>query len=86
MSCKDGVVDLLGIDLSFLGELLDLEGEVSALVITLNEVLTSVTVLGNDLSIEQGDLAERTFAELLIPVGFFLIGRIINPLATYLDN
>jgi F0F1-type ATP synthase alpha subunit len=76
---------VIGIDATFIGELLILT-IVRALSLNLEFLITGLTVLGNDRQVEQGDIAERTFAELLIEVGFFLVGRIIDPAANFLDQ
>ncbi len=56
------------------------------LALNLEFIITGLTVLGNDRLVEQGDIAERSFAEILIEVGFFLVGRIIDPTANFLDQ
>lgn len=76
---------MIGLDATFIGELLILT-IVRALSLNLEFLITGLTVLGNDRQVEQGDIAERTFAELLIEVGFFLVGRIIDPAANFLDQ
>jgi len=80
----DGVARVVALDLTFIGELLLLT-IVKALTLNLELIITGLSVLGNDRDVEQGDLAERTYTELLIQVGFFLIGRIIDPAANFLD-
>jgi F0F1-type ATP synthase alpha subunit len=81
----DGVSRVIGLDFTFIGELLILT-IVRALSLNIEFIITGLTVLGNDRQVEQGDIAERTFAELLIEVGFFLVGRIIDPAANFLDQ
>jgi F0F1-type ATP synthase alpha subunit len=81
----DGVGRVVGIDYCFVGELL-LLSVMRGLALNLEFIITGLTVLGNDRLVEQGDIAERSFAELLIEVGFFLVGRIIDPTANFLDQ
>lgn len=81
----DGVSRVIGLDTSFVGELLILT-VVRALSLNLEFLITGLTVLGNDRLVEQGDIAERSFAELLIEVGFYFVGRIIDPIAQFLDE
>jgi F0F1-type ATP synthase alpha subunit len=80
----DGVSRVIALDHTFIGELL-LLANVRAITLNLELIITGLSVLGNDREVEQGDIAERTYAELLIEVGFFLIGRIIDPAANFLD-
>lgn len=84
LSIKDGVARVVSLDLTFIGELLILSN-VKALTINLEYTISGLSILGNDRDVEQGDIVERTYAELLISVGFFLIGRTIDPVANYLD-
>lgn len=81
----DGVARVIGLDHAFVGELVVL-AMVKALTLNLENFVTGLSILGNDRGVVQGDVAERTFAELLIEVGFFLVGRIIDPLANFLDQ
>jgi F0F1-type ATP synthase alpha subunit len=80
----DGVSRVVALDWTFIGELILLT-RVRSLTLNLDFIITGLSVLGNDREVEEGDLAERTFTELLIEVGFFLIGRIIDPAANYID-
>lgn len=85
LSTIDGVAKVLGLGATFIGELLVLSA-IRALSLNLEYLLTGLTVLGNDRLVEQGDIAERSFTELLIEVGFHLVGRIVDPTATFLDE
>jgi F0F1-type ATP synthase alpha subunit len=85
LSCIDGVARVIALDHTFVGELLVLTA-VKAVTLNLEYIITGLSVLGNDRHVEQADVAERTFAELLIQVGFFLVGRIIDPAANFLDE
>ena len=84
LSVVDGVSRVIALDTSFIGELILLL-RVRAVTLNLELLITGLSVLGNDRDVEQGDIAERTLAELLIAVGFFLIGRVIDPAANFLD-
>jgi F0F1-type ATP synthase alpha subunit len=84
LSVVDGVSRVIALDTSFIGELILLL-IVRAVTLNLELLITGLSVLGNDRDVEQGDIAERTLAELLIAVGFFLIGRVIDPAANFLD-
>ncbi|HEY1056651.1 MAG TPA: hypothetical protein VGE24_16005 [Emticicia sp.] len=81
----DGVARVFGLVFTFIGELLAVVS-IKALALNLESIVTGLSILGNDRNVVQGDVAERTFAELLIEVGFFLVGRIIDPVANYLDQ
>lgn len=80
----DGVARVISLDHTFIGELLLLT-TVRAITLNLELIITGLSVLGNDRNVEQADLAERTYVELVIEVGFFLMGRIIDPASNFLD-
>jgi len=84
-SIIDGVARVVSLEHTFIGELLIIAA-LKAMALNLEESITALTILGNDRNVLQGDLAERTFAELLIEVGFYLIGRVIDPAANFLDE
>jgi F0F1-type ATP synthase alpha subunit len=84
LSSIDGVGQVICLDYSFIGELIYLT-QVRSLTLNLDFILTGLSILGNDVDVEQGDLAERSFTELIIEIGFFLVGRVIDPAANYLD-
>ena len=85
MTAIDGVARVAGMDLTFIGELINLY-TVKAVTLNLEFFISGLTILGNDRNVEQGDIAERTFMELLIKVGFYLIGRVIDPISNFLDD
>lgn len=81
----DGVSRVVGLDEIFVGELLVLS-IVRALAMNLELLMTGLTVLGSDRQVEQADIVERSFAELLIEIGFYLLGRVLDPVANFLDE
>jgi F-type H+-transporting ATPase subunit alpha len=80
----DGVARVASLDASFIGELVLLTF-FKAITLNLEYDITGLTVLGNDRAVEQGDIVERSFMEILVEIGFFLVGRIIDPAANFLD-
>jgi F0F1-type ATP synthase alpha subunit len=81
----DGVGRVVGLDDAAVGELIVLT-TIKAVTLNLEFSITGLTVLGNDMEVEQGDLAERTYVELLIGVGFHLIGRIVDAAGNFIDG
>jgi F0F1-type ATP synthase alpha subunit len=81
----DGVARVMALDATFIGELIILSS-FKAMTLNLEYLITGLTVLGNDRAVEQGDIAERSFMELLVEVGFFLVSRVIDPAANFLDE
>ena len=85
LTAIDGVARVASMDLTFIGELINL-ATLKAVTLNLEFFISGLTILGNDRDVEQGDIAERTFMELLINVGFYLIGRVIDPISNFLDD
>jgi F-type H+/Na+-transporting ATPase subunit alpha len=85
LAVLDGVGRAIKIKKSFINELSLFDCVIFGLIITLNKGTTNLTIIGNDRFVEQGDFVERTFAELLISVGFSLLGRVIDPVGNFLD-
>ena len=85
LTAIDGVARVSGLDTTFIGELINL-GVIKSVTLNLEFFISGLTILGNDRDVEQGDIAERTFMELLINVGFYLIGRVIDPISNFLDD
>lgn len=85
LSVIDGVARVVSLDTSFIGELLLLTN-VRGITLNLEYYITGLSILGNDRVVEQGDIVERLYTELLIEVGFFLVGRIIDPAGNFLDE
>jgi F0F1-type ATP synthase alpha subunit len=80
----DGIANIVGTDL-FANELLVI-GETYGTGINLSMLLIKATIFGRDEQILEGDLVEREFIELTLKVGFWLIGRVIDPTAKFLDE
>jgi F0F1-type ATP synthase alpha subunit len=79
------VARVASMDITFIGELINLS-TLKAVTLNLEFFISGLTILGNDRNVEQGDIAERTFMEILINVGFYLIGRVIDPISNFLDD
>ena len=85
LAVLDGVGRAIKIKKAFINELVLFDFLIFGLIITLNRSVTSITIIGSDRFVEQGDFVERTFAELIILTGFALLGRVIDPLGNFLD-
>jgi F-type H+-transporting ATPase subunit alpha len=78
-SAIDGVARLTGFDETFIGEVLDFQ-EVSGVVLNLENLIVGSAILGSEDSIKMGDLGERGFSEVLLPVGIGVLGCILDPI------
>jgi len=55
------------------------------LTLNLSEITSDIAILGNDKDVEEGELAERLFMELVISVGFQLVGTVIDAIGNYIN-
>ena len=81
---KDGITRLIGLDELFQAELVLLLSPLKGLTLNLSEITSDIAILGNDKDVEEGELAERLFMELVISVGFQLVGTVIDAIGNYI--
>lgn len=94
VSVGDGVVQIEGLPNVAFSEMVEIQkfpGNVTtqpipAVVLNLEEYLVGAVVLGDDTTIQEGDLVKRTGKVLSVPVGEALVGRVVNPLGVPLDG
>ena len=95
VSVGDGVVQIEGLPNAVFSEMVEItrwpaSAEASAgkpaLVLNLEEYMVGAVILGDDTSIQEGDLVRRTGKVLSVPVGEALLGRVVNPLGVPLDG
>jgi len=82
----DGVARLYGLEKVMAGELIEFPDQSLGLVLNLEEDSVSAILLGEDSQIKEGDLGKRTRRIVEVPVGFALLGRVLNPLGQPLDG
>ena len=82
----DGIARIYGLDQAMSGELLEFPGEVTGMVLNLEENNIGAVLLGPDDGIKEGDLVKRTGRVAAVPVGDALIGRVVNALGQPIDG
>jgi F0F1-type ATP synthase alpha subunit len=71
---------------SFIAELfIFLLSGLAATVINVIVECIMLSLLGSDFASNVGDVIYRTYIELVMEVGFNLLGRVISPTCEYLD-
>jgi len=86
ISSTDGVVQLMGLETIFLGELVVFQ-EVDGVVLNLEASISGIAILGSEDEVKMGDIASRTFQEVLMPVGVGILGCVLDPLGRlYADS
>ncbi len=82
----DGVVRVYGLRNAEMGELLEFENGVKAVVMNLEEENVGAVLLGASDRIEEGDTVHRTGVRASINVSEQMMGRVINPLGEAIDG
>jgi len=82
----DGIARVYGLSGVMAGEMVEFPGEIFGLAFNLEENSVGVIILGNYLSINEGDEVRSTGRLLSVPVGEALLGRVIDPLGNPLDD
>ena len=82
----DGIARVWGLQEAMAGELLEFPGDVTGMVLNLEEDNVGVVLFGSDVLIKEGDMVRRTGKVASVPVGKGVIGRVVNPLGEPLDG
>jgi F-type H+-transporting ATPase subunit alpha len=82
----DGVATLSGLLRARTDELVTFPTGVQGLVLNLDHAHIDVILLGPDEGIQGGDLVTATGERIRVPVGYQLLGRVVNPLGEPLDE
>ena len=82
----DGIARVHGLDKCMANELLEFEGGVYAMALSLEEDSVSAVLLGDSEHIKEGDRVRRTGRVVSVPVGANLLGRVVNSLGQPLDG
>lgn len=86
LSVGDGVARVFGLNNVMAGELVDFPGNVSGMVLNLEQDSVGVVILGEDRDIKEGDLVKRTKKIVQVPVGDGLLGRVVDGLGNAIDG
>ncbi|MDR0199848.1 MAG: F0F1 ATP synthase subunit alpha [Streptococcaceae bacterium] len=82
----DGIARAYGLENAMSGELVEFSNGSMGLAQNLDATDVGIIVLGDFLSIREGDTVKRTGKIMEIPVGEELIGRVVNPLGLPVDG
>lgn len=86
LTSGDGIAVLDGLEGCKLGELIEFESGGYGIVMNLDEDSVGAVLLGNEAEVSSGMMAYGTGQVLSVPVGEALLGRVVNPLGSPLDN
>ena len=82
----DGIARVYGLSGVMAGEMVEFPGGIIGLAFNLEENSVGVIILGDYLSINEGDEVRSTGKLLSVPVGEAVLGRVIDPLGKPLDG
>jgi F-type H+-transporting ATPase subunit alpha len=82
----DGIARVYGLSGVMSGEMVEFPGGITGLAFNLEENSVGVIILGDFLSITEGDEVRSTGRLLSVPVGEAVLGRVIDPLGNPLDG
>ena len=82
----DGIARAYGLENAMSGELVEFENGVLGMAQNLDATDVGIIVLGDFLSIREGDTVKRTGKIMEVQVGEELIGRVVNPLGQPIDG
>jgi F-type H+-transporting ATPase subunit alpha len=86
LSVGDGVARIYGLDNAQAGELVEFPGDISGMVLNLEQDSVGVVIFGEDRDIKEGDTVKRTKQIVQVPVGPGLLGRVVNVLGEPIDG
>ncbi|QDT34335.1 F0F1 ATP synthase subunit alpha [Thalassoglobus polymorphus] len=82
----DGIARAVGLSSAMAGEMVEFSKGTRGLCFNLEENSVGIIVLGDYLTIQEGDEVKTTGELLSVPVGDAMIGRVIDPLGNPLDG
>ncbi|MHC4400422.1 MAG: F0F1 ATP synthase subunit alpha [Planctomycetota bacterium] len=82
----DGIARVYGLSGVMSGEMVEFPGNIHGLAFNLEESSVGVIILGNFLTINEGDEVKSTGQLLSVPAGDAVLGRVIDPLGNPLDG
>ena len=82
----DGIARVYGLSGVMAGEMVEFPGDIFGLAFNLEENSVGVIILGDYLTINEGDEVRSTGRLLSVPVGDAVLGRVIDPLGNPLDG
>ncbi len=86
LSIGDGIARVYGLRSAMAGELVSFPGDVSGMVLNLEEDNVGIAVMGEANHVREGDLVRRTGRIVEVPVGMGLLGRVVDALGNPIDG
>jgi F-type H+-transporting ATPase subunit alpha len=82
----DGIARVYGLSNVMVGEMVEFPGGINGLAFNLEENSVGIIILGNYLTINEGDEVRSLGKLLSVPTGDAVLGRVVDPLGNPLDG
>lgn len=82
----DGIARIWGLEDVMMSELVTFPGDITGMVLNLEQDNVGVAIFGSDQGIKEGDPVKRTGKVARVPVGDAMIGRVVNSLGEPIDG
>jgi F-type H+-transporting ATPase subunit alpha len=82
----DGIARVWGLEDAMMSELVTFPGDITGMILNLEEDNVGCAIFGSDWKIKEGDTVRRTGRVASVPVGEALVGRVVNPIGEPLDG
>ena len=82
----DGIARVWGLEDVMMSELVTFPGDITGMVLNLEEDNVGVAIFGSDRNIKEGDTVRRTGKVAQVPVGDAMVGRVVSPIGEPLDG
>jgi F-type H+-transporting ATPase subunit alpha len=82
----DGIARVVGLKGAMASEMLEFESGVYGLALNLERDEIGVVIMGEETSVQEGEIVKCTGRILQVPVGEALVGRVVNALGEPLDG
>ena len=86
VSVGDCIATIYGLDEAMYGELIEFPNNNYGMVMNIEEDSIGVALFGNEISIKEGDICNRTNKVTSVPVGDAMLGRVVNSLGEPIDG
>jgi F-type H+-transporting ATPase subunit alpha len=86
LSVGDGVARVYGLDNVRAGEMVEFPGGIKGMALNLEVDNVGIVIFGDDRDIGEGDTVKRTGSIVDVPVGWGLLGRVVDALGNPIDG
>jgi F-type H+-transporting ATPase subunit alpha len=86
LSVGDGIARVYGLENAMAGELVSFPGDISGMVLNLEEDNVGIALMGEAAHVREGDLVRRTGRIIEVPVGEAMVGRVVDALGNPIDG